>query len=116
MNDQEKSIKAGKHKNFLAETKSAYPDKYRLIEKYGIEEYEEKCIELRNGLSNIIFDLADKRKIKDFFIKDVSDIFKSYNSFYGWLYSASFSVSISMSYFTFSRSTEILKRYNKYIN
>ena len=59
MTDQELSLRANKNRNFLAELKCRDAEKYKLIKKIGIPEFEEYATELRTRLGMMYWEIKD---------------------------------------------------------
>ena len=118
MNDREISVIAGKSGNYMYALKSAHKERYNMLKKYGIKEFEDICKEAKNKLAEIYFEI---KEIKNFsfsnFYRSSEKIQKNYKSI------KSFSVGISNSAFVANERTSvngfkkigiILEEYEKY--
>jgi len=113
MTEQELSIQAGKHYNFLAHYKCTNNAKYKLFKEFGITGFDDECARVRNELSTMYYELYEKRHIAKFCRDHLSEHFTGCIRFSMWLSNNAFGVSETMSAATYKQALTLLEIYNR---
>ena len=118
MNGREISVIAGKSENYMYVLKSAHKERYNILKKYGIKEFEDMCKEAKNKLADIYWEIKETKGISfSGFYRSSSKIQESYKSIPSFIIGVSnfaFAANERTSVKGFNKMSIIIEEYEKY--
>ena len=114
--DQQLSLAAGRHRNYLAEIKKRDLEKYKLMKKMGVRGFEDSFDDFKNQLGDIYYEIQDMEdmSIQEFHKLYGKDIINTVQGFYKCLGQYPFENTGWRTLHAYYRNQEIIERYKQY--